>query len=1007
MRFFWGTLFLLLATLSFSQTPAYLHYTAQDGLPSNLVYCGLQDKRGLLWFATDKGLACFDGARFRVYGVADGLPDPEVLTMAEDSQGRLWLFCFRKKPCYMLDGRIVTEKEDPLLSKLDFNSGTYVMSEGGNGRLWFTGHTQFVYKLEGNQIESITLDDGAYVRVCEQMGATLALSTTQISRVGPNGDHERLIRIKHNAHTEPFINTVVSGNRLMYAFRNVAILFGWKNGRLEELDRREVFQGTVAIDRKGRFWHCSSAGGAVCFKDFDRLTTDGEVFLPDKKITYMFEDRQGTLWFCIYNDGLYALPENAPVKYFAENNELSRNIRTLARLPNGSIAAGNDIGQIHILQNNRVKTVDFEPNHVVNQVRQIVPSGSSELYIGTDLGLFIYQLESGKKIDLPKFRYSIKGLLVQGDTLWAATHGTFQSQDLNTGGFQHWLHVRTTAAGADADGVVWAGSINGLFSKADHFSKNWGDEFPELKSRIVAIKNGGPGQLWVVTPDKGLIDVRVQGGQVRAATRFPIPGGAPIENIQSLFVSPEGNLWMATNQGVFGVLRRENRLVHFSTYDGLADNDVNAVLVHGDTLWAGTANGLSRILLQSHADTIPFQSFLVNLRFQQKNKQLEYRLLDSLPQNHRLVLPADVANISMDLTGLDFRSRGNLSFELIRTVTLPPIAYWTLPNLIAWTSSRFSGKRDTSIVNASTYNLGSYLPPGKYIFDLTAVKPSGAHSTQPDRWTLIKKPYWYETIWFYLALWLLAVYLAWRVYRARAAYREVNANAAALQLQALQSQMNPHFIGNAVNAIQQFLHPPDPEKSSEYISMFMGLLRRTMHFSEQTFIPFEEELKYDQDYLTLVALRFEDRFEYAIDGAETIPPKTPIPTMLLQPLLENATMHGIAPSGISQLRLHFQLDGDYFCCTLTDNGLGYQETQRRKRLAGVERESKGLAILQKKIKALNLLYHLDLQLHLYDRAETEPSESGARVQLKYSLSKIWKAQEKQIQTAPTQNPSLP
>ena len=93
-----------------AQTPAYLHYVVSDGLPSNMVYCGTQDHEGLLWFGTDKGLASFDGTRFRTFGIKDGLPDPEVLNVWEDSRERLWICCFQKKPCYRRNARIFSWK---------------------------------------------------------------------------------------------------------------------------------------------------------------------------------------------------------------------------------------------------------------------------------------------------------------------------------------------------------------------------------------------------------------------------------------------------------------------------------------------------------------------------------------------------------------------------------------------------------------------------------------------------------------------------------------------------------------------------------------------------------------------------------------------------------------------------------------------------------------------------------------------------------------------------------
>ena len=125
MRYFLTILIVICARVLFAQEPAYIQYGVEDGLPSSLVYCMLQDKKGFMWFGTDKGLARFDGVRFKVYTIKDGLPDSEVLNMFEDSHGRIWLSCFQKKPCYFLDGEFHTAKNDKILRTSETKSGTY------------------------------------------------------------------------------------------------------------------------------------------------------------------------------------------------------------------------------------------------------------------------------------------------------------------------------------------------------------------------------------------------------------------------------------------------------------------------------------------------------------------------------------------------------------------------------------------------------------------------------------------------------------------------------------------------------------------------------------------------------------------------------------------------------------------------------------------------------------------------------------------------------------------
>lgn len=977
---------ILLKTLA-AQMPAYLHYTVRDGLPSNLVYCGLQDRRGLLWFGTDKGLACYDGMRFRVYGMADGLPDPEVLYMQEDSEGRLWLFCFRKKPCYMLNGRIVTDKEDPTLASMEFETGQATMSELPQSGVWLTGSSRQAYNVQKDTAIAHWFPEP--VIGFEQVGdVTLVLGRTTIMRYKAGRAIEILHRINSKAPGHPSYS--VSGNRILMVFQSLSILFEWKNNRLNVLDEVTQPTGQAYTDSKDRFWICSPMSGAVLFDNNKGDLSKPVVYLPDKKVIRVFEDNQKNLWFCTVNEGIYALPQNTPFNYRDEAGFPSKNIRSIAREKNGDILIGDDAGHFHILgKNKNRRSVSVGSQDGYNLIRQIIPVGAGTFYTATDEGLY-YVDKNYSRVTNCNLQTSLKSMWMHGDSLWVGTATALICQNLKTNQGGVVIHKRFTAVTADSDKNIWGGSIDGLFSQQDSFQFNWGDRFPILKKRIIALKPNGANSIWVVTPEDGLLSVDVEAGQVRQVQVMNKSLKTAIDNIQSIFVQENGTVWMATNRGVFG-LDKQGNTVHFSSFDGLADDDVNAVLVHGDSLWAGTVSGLTCMRLRSVEETGAFKSLIVNLRYQQNNRPVEVHLLDSISHQNPIRLSPEASNLVFDLTGLDYKCRGNLDFEIVQTKHLLPARWWTVDNLFGWVSNGFAGKSDTTREVSGSYSLGAFLPPGNYHFRVTAIKVSGVYSQFPDSRTVLKLPYWYQVLWFQLLVWALVFYVIWRIYRGRMAYREIQATASGLQLQALQAQMNPHFIGNAINAIQQFLHPPNPEKTSEYIAIFMRLLRRTMDFSEKSFITFEEELDYIREYLQLTQLRFEDRFHYAITGAEQIPPDTPIPSMLIQPVLENATLHGIAPEGKAILQLDFKIERDYFYCTLTDNGLGFNETRRLKRLNKVERDSKGLLILHKKTSSLNRLYDLNLHLEVQDLADLENTQgSGTRVTLRYCLSKIWK-----------------
>ena len=971
-----------------AQTPAYLNYTVRDGLPGNLVYCGLQDRRGFLWFGTDKGLACFDGTRFRTYDVSDGLPDPEVLNIQEDSQGRLWLMCFSQKPCYILNGKIITEKEDPELTKIKFNSATYTVSEDKTGRLWFAGRSRETYFLE--QGKTYLYDCREAFTGFVQLGDTLlGAGTAWIYSSTPGNDLAPVCEINVQVRTNPVLSFGASGNRLFYIFSQNWLLLEWRNGQVRRLTEMKAPAGKIYVDHKGRFWVSSTAFGAVCFDNPDKDLSNPVYYLPDQKVMTMFEDSQGTLWFGTVANGVYGLPRNAPVSYLKEAEYASNNIRSITRSPEGQIWAGDDIGNVHVLAGDKKRRITFGSTDGYNQIRQMIPFATNSILAANDEGASLYHLSTGR-IERLLTDQSIKSMFVHGDKLWYGSNGRLGYYDL-TAKQDHVLRpYRFTAMGIDDQQNVWAGGIGGVYSRLDSFQTNWGDQFPDLKSRIMGIRQAGKRQLWIATSGNGLLLAEVQQGTVVRVDQINKKLKKPIENIQSMFVEPNGRVWLATNRGVYGIDRRW-QVVHFDTHDGLADDDVNSVYVYQDTLWAGTVSGLTQLVLRSPNDSGAFRTIIARLKYQRERKSIALYLIDSLDHGNRIELPPDASNLELELSGLDFLNRGNLKYEIVQSNLLLPVKWWTFDNLLSWIANGLQPHRDTTLEESSSLILGTFIPSGHYRIQARAIKPSGVASLYPSTCTILKKPYWYESLWFYLSLWVALGYGVWRIYRARAAYREIHTTASLLQLQALQSQMNPHFIGNTVNAIQQFLHPPDPEKTSEYIAIFMRLLRRTMDFSEQTFISFGDELTYDQEYLQLVQLRFENKFQYEITGAAEVPPDTPIPSMLLQPILENATIHGIAPAGKSILKLEFFYQPHRFCCVLTDNGIGLKAAQQQKQLFGMERKSKGLALLEKKVITLNRLYDLDLDLTIQDLTAQGLGEQGTRVLIHYDPEKIWKA----------------
>ncbi len=988
----WPLFFLLCvagkSTLA-AQSPSYTHYGVREGLPGNVVYCAVQDYRGFMWFGTDKGLARFDGSHFQVFGMNDGLPDPEVLGLFEDSHHRLWISCFSQKPCYLLNGRFVTANNDSLLARIHLKNSLSEFSEDDAGNIWIAHRGNSVFVFDGQSVEEKPLPITT-IRMEQSGSQFFAVGFPQTMEMNSNVHYIYPLSAKDRSMA--FVSMGASGKQFLAALSHKLFLFEWKNGQFVETDSALQTGGNITSDRKGRFWICPKSKGAVCFANDRHNLSNPIIYLPEQKVNAVFEDRHGTFWFCTYGDGVYALAPGKAATFSRADGLITEKITALAWDQQGYLLAGDDEGSLYEFKGYHIRRIPLTPPGTFNRSRQIISLPDLSRWIATDLGLF---RQTGSVARQMGTVTALKCILVEPGRLWVGNHvqlGYFPDRQ------QQLITIspsRTTTLGDDTEGNVWAGKMEGLYSLRDSFHYNWGERFPALKNHIAAIHNAGPGRIWVVTPESGLLLASVSNGTVTGLDTINRHLRQPIDNIQSLCIEPglDGKVWLATNSGVYGLDPDDWRVVHYTHRDGLADDDVACVLVARDTLWAGTVAGLSYLPLREQGSNKDFGTFITDLHYQVGTQQLVAQLLDSLPSRHRIVLPPDAAMLTLYLAGLDYRSQGKMEYACVRTTVLPPLHWWTRQNLFKWIANGFEGVRDSNVIGENNLNFGIALPPGGYQIRVTAVNAKGLYSRQPDQWTIIMRPYWYNTLWFDLLLWALLGYGAWRMVRIGTGYRKLNVEVSDLQLRALQSQINPHFVGNSINAIQQFFYPPNPVAASHYVELFTRLLRRTIFLSEKHFNAFDEELAYDRDYLDMIKLRFGERFQYKIAGADAIPDHLPFPSMLLQPILENATIHGLAPEGVSRLVLQFSLAGKKLQCTLTDNGLGYKALKTRP-AKHKEHKSKGIELLHKKVAAFNQLYDLGLRMEWQDLSEVSPPGQGTRVTIVFYPEKIGNKHER-------------
>ncbi|HRE37873.1 MAG TPA: histidine kinase [Chitinophagaceae bacterium] len=216
----------------------------------------------------------------------------------------------------------------------------------------------------------------------------------------------------------------------------------------------------------------------------------------------------------------------------------------------------------------------------------------------------------------------------------------------------------------------------------------------------------------------------------------------------------------------------------------------------------------------------------------------------------------------------------------------------------------------------------------------------------------------------------------------------INEQLAEAKLSALQAQMNPHFVFNALNSIKRMILDGDDDKASRYLSKFAHMIRMTLNHSKETFVTIAENIEYIKTYLGMEQLRFNDSFKWTITIADNIDAdETRIASLMIQPLVENAIWHGLLHSEKEKiLSISFTRNEDTITCIIEDNGIGIRKSQKAKEQHQSNHRSVGLDNLYNRIKILNEKFNAGYSLIITDCSENNENCTGTRVTLKFIIN---------------------
>jgi tetratricopeptide (TPR) repeat protein len=207
-----------------------------------------------------------------------------------------------------------------------------------------------------------------------------------------------------------------------------------------------------------------------------------------------------------------------------------------------------------------------------------------------------------------------------------------------------------------------------------------------------------------------------------------------------------------------------------------------------------------------------------------------------------------------------------------------------------------------------------------------------------------------------------------------------------LEQKQLRAQMNPHFIFNCLNSIQHFVVDNDVKNANKYLSGFASLMRQTLENSKERTITLRKELTYLENYLSLELMRFEEKFTYEINCAENINKDSiEIPSMIIQPFIENAIRHGLCylKDRMGKLSIRFYLKDSHLFCEIDDNGIGREQSQKLKMLSDKVYESQGMELTRRRLALVSKSSGSDYQIEVIDKKNTDNKPEGTAIIIKF------------------------
>lgn len=723
------------------------------------------------------------------------------------------------------------------------------------------------------------------------------------------------------------------------------------------LTRNEV-RG-VFVDRQNILWVATDAG--VCYAKPSRQLYDlwnitaSSGIVPTTASDWIYS-------LCELPNGYWMTRWNAPgIYFFDKEGRIEKSVKTTQTIK-GTITLSDSL----------------KPFYICTQ-------GDSTLWITTNKSLIHYDLRTGMSIlYTPQAGNNYTGLRtitkVDEHHWWIRTRNNgangiyifdpvkreFTKHFTSSSGCNNCVPAKLLSIFLSSRKEIYVTAIEQGLLKYDPGTDQFvsvfkfkGSDLKQHSNSFEWVEADSNGNLWIGTFTGLFVFDPVSKKIIKDYTNDEQLGGVEVSGI---IFDEEQNVWLSTGRGIYYILHSTSQVRQLSNTEGITNNSTGTFQQGNDhSIFMGTQGYILRIhpfeLLNQPDHKIPVYFSEATVM-----DQPEYFHISSSGKKE-ITIRAGQNRFSLDFAVLNYDGDNRY--------------YFRLDNLMNDWQQNENG-------HLSFYNLS----PGTYTLYVKGGNKFGKLPEIEDEVRIIVKPLWWQTTWVKLSG--IALLIALTILLVRRRIIHIRNKAAFKQkiieteITALRSQMNPHFIFNSLNSIENFIMKNEKRLASSYLNKFARLIRTILDSSRSELIPFAKDLEALRLYVDLEQLRFNHKFCFDLDVDPALENGDfRVPPLLVQPYVENAIVHGLSHSEKEGLQVSVTavLDNDYIRYTIRDNGIGRQLAQQYNLQNKPNHKSLGLAITEERIKIFNMKQRANGQVKITDLFDGHHQPAGTEVDI--------------------------